>query len=118
MNDAIAGEVTLLQGALERLQFALEDVALRGVRVAGAAEISKLSSLAEEFRMAGAGHLAVRLDAVVQAISSNERSAVVCLLRAMTFARLFERTLTLEVCAGILEGNLQNESDVCSGEDD
>lgn len=111
MSTVPCDEVSLLRGALDRLQAALEDIALRGLLVAGAAEVTKLRSLAEEFRTAGAGHLAERLDAVVQAVSSNDRGAVVALLRTMAAARLFERMLTLEVCAAELEGHVQSTSD-------
>lgn len=108
MTDSLVDEITLLRAALDRLQGAMEDIALRGLRAAGAAEMAKLRSLADEFRTAGAGHLGDRLDSVVQSISTNDREAVVALLRAMTSARLFDRMLTLEVCSSMLDEYLKS----------
>lgn len=95
-------EIAELRDALERGQGALDDLVVRGVRVAGAAEIARLGSLRDEFRQAGADHVAGRLGALVDAVQSGDRAAAAALLRAMTSLRLFERMLALEVAAAAL----------------
>src|SRR5688572_15052379 len=95
-------EIAELRNALERLQSAMDDLIVRGVRSAGAADLARLSALRDEFRSAGAEHLAGRLTILIDAIQSGARSAAAELLRAMTALRLFERMLTVEVAASVL----------------
>jgi hypothetical protein len=95
-------EITELRDALDRLHAAMDDLVVRGVRAAGAAEITRLSALQSEFRTAGAEHLAERLTALVEAIKAGDRSAAGALMRAVTAFRLFDRMLTLEVAKAAL----------------
>ncbi len=95
-------EIAELRDALDRLHAALDDLAVRGLRAAGPQDLAKLSALRDEFRAAGAGHIAERLHTVIEAVRADERGAAASLLRAMTATRLFDRMLTLEVAASML----------------
>jgi hypothetical protein len=95
-------EIAELRDALDRLHAALDDLAARGLRAAGPQDLAKLAALRDEFRGAGAGYLAERLDTAIEAVRADDRGAAATLLRAMTAARLFDRMLTLEVAAGLL----------------
>src|SRR4051812_35938436 len=95
-------EIGELRNALERLQTAMDDLAVRGVRSAGAADVGRLRALRDEFRSAGAEHLAGRLGTLVDTVQAGDRSAAAVLLRTMTATRLFERMLTLEVAKSAL----------------
>ncbi len=95
-------EIAELRNALDRLHAALEDLVVRGVRAAGAQDLARLTALRDEFRSAGAEHLAGRLTTLESAIRADDRHASPALLRAMTALRLFDRMLTLEVAADAL----------------
>src|SRR5687768_13463748 len=95
-------EIVELRTALDRLQAALDDLVVRGVRAAGAADLARLSSLRNEFRTAGAEHIAGRLTAIIDHVRADDRAAAADLLRAITAVRLFDRMLTLEVAAALL----------------
>jgi hypothetical protein len=95
-------ETAELRDALDRLHAALDDLAVRGLRSAGPQDLARLKALRDEFRNAGAGHIAERLEAALEAVQGDDRGAAAALLRAMTAARLFDRLLTLEVAAGLL----------------
>jgi hypothetical protein len=87
---------------IERLEGALEDLTVRGLRAAGPQDLSRLRALHEEFQRIGADHLAGRVAALVDAVQTNDRDAAAALLRTQTSLRLFERLLTLEVAAAML----------------
>lgn len=89
-------EIAELRDALDRLHAAMDDLVVRGVRSAGPAEVTRLSALRDEFRTAGAEHLAEKLATLIDAVNAGERSAAPALLRAVTTFRLFDRMLTLE----------------------
>src|SRR5438132_12268549 len=93
--------------SLERLQGALEDLAVRGLRAAGPGQLATLEALRAEFERVGAGHLAGRVAAVITAVRNDDRSAAAALLRAQASLRVFERVLTLEVAANLLQQMLQ-----------
>ena len=95
-------EIAELRDAIDRLQAALDDLAVRGLRASGAQDLARLAALGEEFRIAGAGNIADRIDATRDAVRNDDRNAATALLRAMTAVRLFDRMLTLEVASGIL----------------
>jgi hypothetical protein len=98
-------EIADLRDALDRLHAAMDDLAVRGLRAAGPQDLAKLTALADEFRAAGAGHIAERLNATIEAVRADDRCAAATLLRAMTATRLFDRMLTLEVAASMLTGH-------------
>jgi hypothetical protein len=105
-------EIAELSDALDRLHAAMDDLAARGLRSAGPQDLARLTALRDEFRAAGAGHIAERLGATIEAVRSDDRGSAATLLRAMTAARLFERMLTLEVAASILTA----QSDAADGD--
>jgi hypothetical protein len=90
-------EIAELRNALDRLHAAMDDLVVRGVRAAGAQELARLTALRDEFRTAGAEHVAERLTALVLAVQSGEHTGAAALMRAVTTVRLFDRMLTLEV---------------------
>ena len=95
-------EIAELRNALDRLHAALDNLVVRGVRAAGGADLARLTAWRDEFRTAGAEHVAGRLTDLLTAVRSGGRSGAVALLRAMTAVRLFDRMLTLEVAAAAL----------------
>jgi hypothetical protein len=109
-------EIAELRDALDRLHTAMEDLAARGLRAAGPQDLAKLVALRDEFRDAGAGHTAERLNSTIDAIRSDDRAAAATLLRAMTAARLLDRMLTLEVAASMLAAGQSDDGDDEQGE--
>jgi hypothetical protein len=99
-------EIAELRDALDRLHAAMDDLVARGLRAAGAAELARLSALRDEFRTAGAGHLAEKMTTLIEAVKNDDRSAAAALMRAVTTFRLFDRMLTLEVARTALTGAL------------
>lgn len=95
-------EIAELRAALDRLHAALDDLVVRGVRSAGASELARLSALHDEFRTAGAEHVAEKLSALVASVQNGDREAAGALMRAVTTVRLFDRMLTLEVARAVL----------------
>jgi hypothetical protein len=101
-------EIAELRDALDRLHAALDDLAARGLRAAGASDLAKLEVLRDEFQSAGAGGIAERLGATIDAVRADKRDAAATLLGAMTAARFFDRMLTLEVAASMLSAQLES----------
>src|SRR5205085_6208981 len=97
--------------SLERLQNALEDLAVRGLRACGPGQLATLEALRAEFERVGAGHLAGRIAAVIAAVRNDDRSAAAALFRAQASLRVFERVLTLEVAGDLLERLLAGEEE-------
>src|SRR5215831_11869355 len=97
-------ELDEIMQTIERLESALDDLAVRGLRSAGPQDLASLDALREEFERIGAGHLAGRIAAVTTAIRNDDRDAAAALLRARASLRVFERVLTLEVAEGVLGG--------------
>ena len=95
-------EIAELRDALDRLHAAMDDLVIRGVRSAGPQEMARLGALRDEFRTAGAEHLAEKLATLIDAVNAGERSAAPALLRAVTTFRLFDRMLTLEAARAAL----------------
>ena len=62
-------EIDELRDALDRLHAAMDDLVVRGVRAAGSQDIARLTALRDEFRTAGAEHLAERLTTLVEAVT-------------------------------------------------
>jgi hypothetical protein len=108
-------EIAELRDALDRLYAAMDDLVVRGVRAAGPKDLARLTALRDEFRAAGAEHLAGRLATLTDAVQADDRAAAPALLRALTSLRLLDRMLTLEVAAQALaaavEGEDQDEDD-------
>jgi precorrin isomerase len=120
-------EIAELRDALGRLHAAMDDLVVRGVRAAGATEIARLTALRDEFRTAGAEHLAEKLSTLVDAVNAGERSAAPALMRAVTTFRLFDRMLTLEAARAALTApeagadeveEVEEEEEETEGEDE
>src|SRR5271166_4455026 len=77
--------------SLERLQSAFEDLTVRGLRAAGPGELATLEALRAEFERVGAGHLAGRVAAVINAVRNDDRTAAAALFHAQASLRVFER---------------------------
>ena len=102
---------------VERLQTALEDLAVRGLRSAGPGDLAALTALRQEFERIGADHLAGRIGAVVDAIRNGDRAAAAALMRAQASLRLFDRILTLDVAAAVLRAASEAEAAEGEGEE-
>ena len=111
-------EIDELRDALDRLHAAMDDLVVRGVRAAGAADITKLTALRDEFRTAGAEHVAEKLTTLIDAVSAGDRAAAPALMRAVTAFRLFDRMLTLEVARGTIAQSLEPLGEDEDTEDD
>ena len=96
-------EAAELREALNRAHTLFEDLTVRGLRSAGAKELARLSALRDEFRAAGAEHLASELTLVETAVRQDDRHAPVALLKALTSLRLFDRVFTLHTATASLE---------------
>jgi hypothetical protein len=103
MSSELVHEIAELREALDRLHTALEDLVVRGLRAAGPQQLAKLEALRDEFRDAGAGHIAGRLETAIESVRADNPGAAGEVLRAMTAIRLFDRMLTLEVAATLLQ---------------
>lgn len=104
-------EIAELRDALDRLHAALDDLIVRGLRAAGAQDLARLAALRDEFRLAGAGHIADRLAELIDLVRADDRAAAGALMRAMTSIRLFDRMLTLEVAGASLASALGGGDD-------
>jgi len=98
------GEINEIVQTVDRLEGALEDLTVRGLRSAGPEQLALLGALHEEFERIGAGHLAGRIGALLDALRTGDRDAAAALLRAQTSLRVFERILTLGSVADVLRG--------------
>jgi hypothetical protein len=111
-------EIAELRDALDRLHGALDDLVVRGVRAAGAQDLTRLTALRDEFRAAGAEHLAGRLTALEADVRADDRAAALALLRAMTALRLFDRMLTIEVAGRALAAAAGGDAGGAGAEDE
>src|SRR5262245_8038257 len=84
-------ELAELRDALDRLHTALDDLAMRGLRAAGPQDLARLTALRDEFKDAGAGHIAERLTTTIDAVRADDRNSAASLLRSMVASRLFDR---------------------------
>ena len=92
---------------LGHLQTVLADLAVRGLRAAGASQRAALAGVRTELERVGANHLAARGAALMSGLDKGDRTAATALLRAQASVRVFERVLTLETAATLLAGLAQ-----------
>lgn len=120
----MAAEIDEIVQTIERLQAALDDLVLRGLRTAGPEQLKLLDAMHEEFARIGASHIASRVSDLLQAVRADERRAGSALLRAQASLRVFERILTLQAAQCALEtlkdSGEDNEDEVAEdgGEDE
>lgn len=108
LTRAVAQEITT---SIEVLRGALEDLMVRGVRVASPDDVRSLASLAEDLRCAGATHLAERIDDTLAAIKTARPDAAQLLMRAMASLRVYERVLSLRVATAEIDLAFGDHSD-------
>lgn len=101
-------EIAEIVQTIEHVRSAFEDLTVRGLRSAGPEHVATLSALRDEFERIGAGHLAGRIAAVVEALRGGEARAATALMRAQASLRVFERVLTLQVAGQTLSGLLES----------
>ncbi len=90
---------------IERLETVTEELAVRGLRAAGAGQLSTLAVLRDEFLRINAEHLAGRLDTLMTAMRNDDPGSAGALLGLRSSLRLFERMLTREVIGSVLKGS-------------
>jgi len=95
-------EVLEIQQVIEHLQGVLENLITRGLSSAGLAERNALTTLGEELKRIGAGHLADRVLVLREALETDVDDGPSLLFKAQASLRVFERVLTLEVARGAL----------------
>jgi len=89
---------------LETVRGELDDLVVRGLRAAGPDDLRTLDAAREELGKIGATHIAGRAGSLVDAIRADARDAPSHYMRAQTSLRVFERVLTLDHVAGLLDG--------------
>src|SRR5262249_43665205 len=99
---SVMAEAEILQ-AVDRLTGPLAALAGRGLGPGAEGQLAPLVALQEEFERIGAGHLAGRIAALLEAVRSEEKGAAAALLRVQTSLRLFERIMTVERAEQLLE---------------
>ncbi|MBX9667365.1 MAG: hypothetical protein K2X93_07085 [Candidatus Obscuribacterales bacterium] len=104
-------DTTEITETIQHLERTFDELMLRGLRAAGPGEINSLSNIKDECERIGAYHLASRIEAIVDAINSNNRSGAAALMKAQTSLRLFDRILTLEVAQTALLRGIGSEHD-------
>ena len=82
---------------IARVRDLLDGLAVRGLRAADPDQVALLRSTGEELSRIGAGHMAERIETLLDAIEADQGEAAQALLRARTSVGLFDRLLTLEV---------------------
>jgi hypothetical protein len=103
-------EIDEIVQTIDRLQREFDDLAMRGLRTAGPANLGSLKALHEEFERIGAGHLAGHIKKVIEAIDRDDRTVAATLLHAQASLRVFDRVLTLEAAGAMLESMIQSEN--------
>jgi hypothetical protein len=101
--DAAAhAEVT---SALFALQQTFDELVVRGLEATGKDDISRLSSIGEEFGRAGAAYVAEHVETLLaRHIRGGDKQASRALLRAQTVTRVFERVLSIDAAIAALSG--------------
>jgi hypothetical protein len=94
---------------VDLLQREFEDLAMRGLRLTSPQQVAKLEMLRTECQRIGADHLAGRIGGLLEAIRNNDREAAAELLRAQSSLRVFERILTLQSVAALLQNQSEPE---------
>lgn len=90
---------------LEALKRELEALVVRGVGAAVGSELARLEATRDELAGLGASHLAERLTRLVDAARGRSPDAAGALLRTWTSLRVFERVLTLDTVAPLLDAD-------------
>ncbi len=112
-------DTTEVSETIQHLERTFDELMLRGLRAAGPSEINTLSNIKDECERIGAFHLASRIEAIVDAINSNNRSGAAALMKAQTSLRLFDRILTLEIAqSALMHGMTKDDDDEQNGDEE
>lgn len=82
--------------ALFALQQTLDELVVRGLQATGPDDVSRLTSIGEEFGRAGATFVAEQVATLVRHVRGAEKGAARALLRTQTVLRVFERVLSID----------------------
>jgi hypothetical protein len=95
-------ETVELFATVDRLRDALDQLVMRGLRMAGPDERSRLGMLRDEMRRIGADHLAEKIGELDEQLANDDRKAAATLMGLQARVRLLERLLTLRVVESTL----------------
>ncbi len=105
MRD-VPAERKEIAATLDALRRELEDLVLRGVGAAVGSDLARLEATRDELAGVGAAHVAERLTTLVREARAHSPGAAAALLRTFTTLRVFERVLTLDTVAPLLDDAL------------
>jgi hypothetical protein len=88
---------------LEILRREIDDLVVRGLRTAGPQDLAALSSLHEGLERVGASYLAQRVGELLALTRAGSHEAPSALMKLTSTLRVFERALTLDTAALLLE---------------
>lgn len=103
MSDPLA--ISQVADTVEVVRRELEGLVVRGLRAAAPADLARLAAMRDELGRVGADHLAGDLDRLLALTRADDRGAPAALLRALSTLRVFERVLTLDTVASLLEAS-------------
>ena len=95
-------EVDEVVQTIKHLARALEELAIRGLRICEPGHLNPLKFLRDEFEKINASHLSHRLDDLIQSVEHRRADSAELFLRTQSALRTFERVLTLEVAEQLL----------------
>lgn len=96
---------------VEAVRRELEGLVVRGLQAAGPADLARLEGLRAELERAGARHLSGRLQVLLDRTRGADRAAPSALMDALSTLRVFERVLTLDTVAALLDDAEPFDSD-------
>lgn len=101
MSDAVA--IAQVSDTVDAVRRELEGLLVRGLRAVAPQDLARLAAMRDELGRVGASHLAGDLDRLLTLTRADDRGASAALLSALSTLRVFERVLTLDTVAGLLE---------------
>lgn len=96
---------------LDALRTELDTLAVRGLRTAGPPDLARLSAMRDELARAGAAFLAGRLDDLLGRIRADDRGAARAMMQVQSALRVYERVLTLDTNADVLDAGAAGYAD-------
>jgi hypothetical protein len=95
---------------LDSLRAELDTLTVRGLRSAGPADLARLSAMCDELSRVGAAFLAGRLAELLTRVRADDRGAARTMMQVQSALRVFERVLTLDTNADVLDAGSREES--------
>jgi hypothetical protein len=96
---------------LDALRAELDTLTVRGLRTAGPGDLARLSAMQAELERVGAAFLAGRLTELLTRVRADDRGAARTMMQVQSALRVFERVLTLETNADVLEAGADAMAD-------